>query len=86
MSIGIPESDRDSTYTQASTFFKTNLKLNKLAIDVAYRMGKPLAQGSMYKRPIVVKFSQIADRNSVWKKRNDIAQDDQNKPVRIQAA
>lgn len=83
--MGIKENDEESAFTQASNFFKSALKLTKISVDVAYRIGQPPPQGSPYARPIVVRFSHIADRNSVWKKRNNIPQDDQGKPIRIQA-
>lgn len=83
--IGIPEHDQDSAYTQASRFFKNKLKLSKLSIDVAYRLGKLSNQDSSYSRPIVVKFSYVADRHTVWAKRNNIPNDGQATPIRIQA-
>lgn len=83
--VGLKESDNDSAFTQALSFFKSTLKLTKLSIDVAYRLGHPPARDSPYARPIVVRFSHIADRNAVWKKRNNIPQDDQGKSIRIQA-
>lgn len=81
---GISESDRDSAFSQATNFFSSNMKLSGLSIDVAYRLGKPLIQDSTYNRPIVVKFSKIADRNKVWKKRKDISQQGKGKSVYIQ--
>lgn len=81
---GIQEHDRDSAFTQASNFFNTNLNLSRLSIDVAYPRGNPPTQGSSYNRPIVVKFSKISDRNTVWKTRNDISQQGSSKSIRIQ--
>lgn len=83
--LGIRENDRESAYSQASAFFKSSLKLKNISIDVAYRVGQPPAQGSPYNRPIIVRFSYIADRNTVWKKRNNIPQDGQGRSIRIQA-
>lgn len=83
--LGIPEHEHDSAFTQALNFCKSDLHLNKLAIDVAYRMGKQPAQDSKYARPILVKFSKISDRNSVWMRRNDFSQGRRDKHVRIQA-
>lgn len=79
--LGMQEQGQDSAFTQATKLFKSELKLSNLSVDVAYRMGKPPAQGSSYSRPIVVKFSKISSRNSVWKKRNDISRNDRSKYV-----
>lgn len=81
---GISESGRESAFTQASNFFTSKMNLSNLSIDVAYRLGKPLVHDSSYDRPIVVKFSKISDRNTVWKKRNNISQQGRGKSVRIQ--
>lgn len=83
--LGIPEHERDSAFTQALNFCKSSLHVNKPSIDVAYRMGRQPSPDSTYTRPIIVKFSRIADRNSVWMKRNEISQDRRAKPIRIQA-
>lgn len=83
--LGIPAHERDSAFTQALNFCRSNLNLNRLSIDVAYRMGKQPAQDSSYVRPMVAKFSKIADRNTVWGKRNDISQNRRDRPIRIQA-
>lgn len=82
--LGIPEHDQDSAFTQASNCFKNNLKLPKVSIDVAYRLGKEPDQPSSYARPIMVKFDHIFDRNAVWRKRNNIVQENQDKPIRIE--
>lgn len=82
---GIQEHETDSAFSQAANFFKTSLNLSRISIDVAYRLGKPPSQGSSYVRPIVVKFSKISDRNTVWKKRNVIPQQGRGKTIRIQA-
>lgn len=86
--LGVQEHEQDSAFTQASKLFRSNLNLSNLSIDVAYRMGKPPAQGSSYSRPIIVKFSKISSRNSVWKKRHEVPrgeQGDRNQSIRIQA-
>lgn len=82
---GIREHKRNSAFKQATNFFNSKLNLPNLSIDVAYRLGKPPLQGSSYNRPIVVKFARIADRNTVWKKRNDIPQQGKAKSIFIQA-
>lgn len=83
--VGINENDQASAFSQASSFFKNKLKLKTISMDVAYRLGKPPPPDSPYSRPIVVRFSSIADRNSVWRKRNDVPREDEEKTVRIQA-
>lgn len=83
--LGVQEHEQDSAFTQALKFFENDLKLSNLSMDVAYRLGKPPAQGSSYSRPIVVKFSKIADRNSVWAKRNNASRGGQPNSIRIQA-
>lgn len=83
--LGVKEHDQDSAYSQASNFFRSDLKLSNLSIDVAYRMGKQPAQGSSYSRPILVKFAKISNRNSVWKKRKDVPRGEHSNSIRIQA-
>lgn len=69
------EDENSSAFSHASNFFKTKLKLTSVAMDVAYRLGQPPAPGSPYSRPIVVRFLSMADRNLVWRKRNDVPQE-----------
>lgn len=83
--LGIKEHEQDSAFTQASNFFNKYLKLSNLSMDIAYRVGTPPAPDSSYTRPIIVKFSRLSDRNSIWKKRNDFSREGQVKFVRIQA-
>lgn len=70
--IGLPEHPTNSTYTVTINFFKTQLKLNKLNITSALRLGPSPPEHGKYIRPIVVTFATTGDRNSVWKKRNNI--------------
>lgn len=70
--IGLPELAGQSSYSLAIKFFKNRLRLNKLDIDVAYRMGPAPPENSHYIRPLVVEFTRVSDRNAVWRKRNDI--------------
>lgn len=49
-------------------FFKSELKLRKLDVEVAYRIGQPPPENSTYTRPLAVKFFWVSDRNLVWKK------------------
>lgn len=83
--LGIKEDDRESAFTQAANFFKFTLNSNRVSMDVAYRMGRPPPEGSPYNRPTIVRFSYMADRNTVWRKRNNIPRDQQGNSARIQA-
>lgn len=69
---GLSEDDDTSAVSQISKFFKDHLKLDRLSLATAYRLGKVPRQGSAYSRPILVKFKHNSDRNVVWKKRKDI--------------
>lgn len=82
---GVDESSSTSAASQASQFFKEQLQLDKLQIKVAYRLGKAPDQDSSYSRPILVKFKNVLDRNTVWKKRKEIKQDKNGQLPRIQA-
>lgn len=83
--IGLPEHATHSAFTVALRFFKSKLRLRRLDIEVAYRMGKPPLERSSYTRPLMVKFNRLSDRNAVWRLRNDIPQDDEQQTIRIQA-
>lgn len=54
--IGLPEKGSSSAYATAMKFFKNELKLKKLDIDVAYRIGQPPAENRSYIRPLIVNF------------------------------
>lgn len=82
--MGLPENNRSNPRSQATQFFKDQLKLDKLAINSVYRIGKPPPQGSPYARPISVKFSDMVDRNTVWRRRKEIRQDEHGNLPRIQ--
>lgn len=84
--IGLPEHEVHSAYSVAMRFFKTQLNLRRLQVEEAYRIGQPPSKDSNYIRPLIVKFTNLPDRNSVWKKRNSIPQEEQaQQPVKIQA-
>lgn len=82
--LGLKEHATSSTYSVVKAFFKNTLKLSRLSVDVAYRLGSPPPEGSDYIRPILVTFPFIADRNAVWKRRNDVSKKDKDR-IRIQA-
>lgn len=87
--IGLPEQESRSAYTTAMKFFKNELKIKKTDIDVAYRIGQPPPPTSSYTRPLIVKFSKLSDRNTVWQMRNDVPQpeeqEDGQQRIKIQA-
>lgn len=82
---GLAEDNTHSAYSLATKFFKNDLKLKKLDVDAAYRLGKPPPENSTYSRPIVVRFARLSDRNAVWKKREEIPQSDEQQHIKIQA-
>lgn len=61
----------------------------KIGIKTAYRLGRPPAEGNTYARPILIKFYNLADRNAVWRMRNNIpqqeGQQEGQQKVKIQA-
>lgn len=84
--IGLPENEASNTFSVVINFLKTQLKVKKrIQIYAAYRMGRVPQDGHPYIRPIMVKFSNLADRNLIWKMRNDIIQNDEQTKVKIQA-
>lgn len=83
--IGLPEQEGLTPFSTAITLFKNQLKLKKVEIETAYRIGRIPTEGDIYIRPLLVKFKNITDRNRVWKARNDIPQTDGNSRIKIQA-
>lgn len=83
--VGLKEHPTNSAYSVIKDFFKTELKLNKLDIHSAYRMGSPPVEDSDYCRPMLVKFNEVTHRNTVWRKRNAIPAKDGGRRIRVQA-
>lgn len=83
--IGLPEQNGNSTYSVVAKFFKNKLNMKKPSIASAYRIGRSYQDGNPYIRPILVKFYTLADRNSIWKRRGDIPQGDDQQKIKIQA-
>lgn len=83
--IGLPEQNSRSVYSVVGNFFKNDLKLNRVEIREAYRLGQPPKEGSTHIRPLMVKFWRTMDRNLIWKKRNSIPQTDGSPRIKIQA-
>lgn len=80
---GLPEDDSKTTYELAKDFIEKTLKIKESGIDVAYRLGSTPDPGSLYARPVVVRFIRVYYRNMVWKKRVDITQDDDGRMTRV---
>lgn len=83
--IGLPENENHSDISEVSTFFKNKLKLKKVHIAAAYRLGNPPQDGRSYIRPVLVKFSKLTDRNMVWRKRHDVPQNEDQTKTKIRA-
>lgn len=83
--LGLKEHPSNSAYAVVKGFFRNVLKLYRLNIATAYRLGTAPPEGSNYNRPILVTFPFLADRNAVWRKKNgNITPDDHDK-IKIQA-
>lgn len=81
---GLEEDDSKSVPSAVKELFKT-LGADKLGIKEAYRLGVRRADDNTYRRPIIVEFSNISDRNKVWRKRNGISSVEGEQRVKIQA-
>lgn len=81
--IGLPEEDR-SPLASASEFVSSTLGIKSVHIDVAYRLGPPPPEGSSYARPILMRFTHMADRNKVWRRKTPITTEDGTAVIRIQ--
>lgn len=82
---GLPEDNTHSTFSIVTGFLKNQLKLRKLRIYAAYRLGRVPSEGNTYIRPILIKFANLAERNMVWRMRHDIPRPEGQQTVRIQA-
>lgn len=82
---GLAEDPSKNTQTLVSEHFVNTLKIPKVDIKAAQRIGPEPTEGSSYCRPILVKFPIITHRNLVWKKRMDITAEDGETKIRIQA-
>lgn len=84
--IGLREHETNNAYATAIKFFKTKLNIRKkLFILSAYRLGKPPLEGNPHSRPLMVKFNHSADRNLIWRFRNDVPQEEGQVQIKIQA-
>lgn len=80
---GLEENPEKSTRSMIGECFKS-LGEEKVSVTEAYRIGAP-RDDSSYNRPVKVKFSHIADRNKIWRKRMNTKSDDGSRSVKIQA-
>lgn len=81
--IGLQEEER-SAYASASDFISSTLGIKNVKIDIAYRLGSPPPEGSTYARPILMRFTDMADRNRVWRNKIPITSEDGQTIIRIQ--
>lgn len=81
---GLEEEVDKSPKKAATDFIETSLKVKDTEIEEAYRIGPAPTEGSSYCRPLVVKFTNFAQRNRVWKKRIDITAEQDDHKIRVQ--
>lgn len=70
---GIQEGDHPSDIVKIRDIFKSRLKLGRVNIVVAYRLGIKRASSSK-PRPLLVRFGSISDRSRVWKLKKKLHQ------------
>lgn len=83
--LGLEENESLSSYAVVRQFFKNVLKVGRVDIENAYRMGSHIDSNSSYIRPLLVQFARLPDRNRVWRKRKNIPNEEEGSIVRIQA-
>lgn len=81
--IGLEEDPDKSVRTVVTNLFKT-LGEEKVVFKDAFRLGTP-RNDSDYYRPVKVKFSQLVDRNRIWRKRKNITTKNGDRLIKIQA-
>lgn len=82
---GLEEEQGKSPKKAAEEYIESSLKIKDVKVTEAYRVGAPPAEGSSYHRPLVLKFSNLAHRNKVWKGRVDLTSDKDDHKIRVQA-
>lgn len=80
---GLEENSEKSTRNAVFDLLKS-LGEERVSIIDASRLGSP-RNDTTYHRPMKVKFSQLEDRNRVWRKRRNIANEEGARKVKIQA-
>lgn len=81
--LGLEEDSGKSVKSTVINLFK-KLGEEKLSIIDAYRLGPDRSDPS-YQRPIKVRFSQVIERNKIWRKRNSIPVEEGARKIKIQA-
>lgn len=79
------EENEDKSVTSAVNEFLKSMRLNKLNIREAYRLGQRHSDDPSYHRPIVVEFENLSDRNKVWRKRKQVSFGEGESRVKVQA-
>lgn len=82
--MGLEEDDNRSVSSAVKDFLKS-FGVDKIGIRDAYRIGQRQSDNTSYRRPIVVEFYHLSDRNKVWRKRRQIPSVEGELNVRIQA-
>lgn len=82
---GLPEDEQKSTHDLVIEHLGTTLGIKDVTVKAAYRLGSAPADKSAYDRPTLVKFNNLQQRNRIWKKRQTITGENDNKKIRIQA-
>lgn len=80
--VGLEE-DNNSPLEAATEFVSSTLGIKDVRIDHAYRLGPPPREGSLYARPILMRFPFLPDRFKVWKRRTPITSEDGTRTIRI---
>lgn len=79
--VGAQEETEKTTSQIVKNLFTEVLKIPKVRFTSAVRLGSQSETPTSYNRPILIKFSNWGDRNTVWRIRSELP----DKRVRIQA-
>lgn len=82
---GLPEDEQKSTHDLVTDHLGNTLGIKDVVVKAAYRLGPTPTDQSAYDRPILVKFNNLQQRNRIWKKRQTITGENDNRKIRIQA-
>lgn len=72
---GLEEAPNQSTIAVNKKFFQT-LGLKNLSIKAAQRLGSSRNGDTSYRRPLLVQFARLSNRNLVWKKRSNVTSEE----------
>lgn len=81
---GLQEDDNKDTSLAVTDLFKT-LGKNKVGAFQAYRLGHRRPNDNTYRRPIIVEFAHLPDRNRIWRKRALVKSEEGEQKTKIQA-